>query len=388
MRLFFILLLTCSAAIAGDLTLSGYMSQSVVKSDGISIGGSTGKYSFDKREVNLFADYSCDCGLTARVAVGTIDEPYMRDRDFYVKYALIEKQWKLDNDIAGIRVGRVPHMFGFYNTARMAPTTGQFIYQPEGLPGYHENFKYIAMSGDGVQGYYYKSLGQSTSLEVTATYTKAGLVANREVVGTHINDGRLGTFDPKDSYVRGITLELKSNGWFWYYNWNDMYFDFKPDNPYLPTGHTDTQVHTTGIKKYVGNFEFSAEYLTVRLKGETWKKLVNTDSGNPTGFALIGTWHATEKLDLSYYHTEYYMQDGDKSGIKQSEGAARVGAWRPASWYYTKANSVAMKYILDKNWSARVQYTRGTGTAAFSKTVNWHDNKDWNYVAAQLIYSF
>ena len=391
MRLVWLLILVINQAIAGEFDVFGYYSQSVVKSNGINLGGSfNNKASFDKRDLTIFGDLKSDV-VNARFAIGTQDEPSMRDQKIFVKYALLDKQLRFDDNIVGLRLGKVPHMFGFYNTTRNAPTTGQFIYLPEGLPGYHENFKYIAMSGYGLQGYWYTNLGDHTTLEVTGTYTKAEMTSNREVVGTHINDGRLGTFDEDKSYVKGFIVEARHKNTSFYYNLNNLYFWFVPEAKYqkvLPTGRTETHVHVVGVKQFVGDFEVGAEVLTVRMYGDAWKELRNTDSGNPLGYVLTGTWHATDNLDLSFYHTEYYMQDGDSNGTKQSAAAKKEGTWRPAHWYYTKANSLAFKYTIDDNWTVRAQYTKGSGIAAFTKTDNWNAGKDWEYGAIQIIYSF
>jgi len=376
-----------------DFKFFGYAAQSAVQSKGINVGGSENSdWSFNKRDVTVFGEYYVRHGVSARAAVGTIDEPFMRDRPLYVKYALVDKQWNLDNkNIVGTRIGRVPHSFGFYNSVRTSPSSSYFIYYPEGLPGYHENFKYVALSGTGGQLYWYNQISPAANVEVTGTYTKASMINSKKVIGALINDEKFATFGEDDSYVGSFAVEGRYKDLNLHYNYINMNFMFKPNTPWslaIPPGKLDTHVHVVGAKKFIGDFEFSGEYLAVRLKGSTWDKLSTSKEGSPVGWVLASTWHATPKLDLSVYRTEYYIQDGDKSGVIQTAAAAKTGAKRYPHWYYTKANSIAAKYKVSESVTANMQYTKGSGIAAFDKASNLTSGKDWSYTAVQVVYNF
>jgi hypothetical protein len=389
----FLGLAAASASKADDFSYFGYVSQSMVQGKGVNIGGSKdGKWSFDKREITVFGDYSAKSIQTDfRFAVGTTDEPGLEEEQLHVKYALADKQWRVNDAIVGGRLGRVPHTLGFYNNTRNAPQTGQFIYLPEGI--YREQFKWLAMSGDGGQMYVNRGFSNGLSLEVTGTWTKAQLMANREVVSGHFNNPKVGTFDADKSEVRGLSIDGRYQNTVFYYNWINLYFWLKPDFPYsmaIPEGRADTNVHVMGAKQFIGDFEVGAEFLQVKMKDKVWQAVRSATHhlGDPTGWVLSGTWHTNSKLDLSAYHSQYYTAINDKTGVAQSAAATAGGSPMPAEWFYVKANSVAGKYKIDDSWTIRAQYTQGKGIEPFLRSLNPGSNKSWSYSAIQAIYAF
>jgi len=392
--IFFSLCLFCitnvigiESAHANDFKIFGYAAQSVVKSDGVNIGGSKdNKLSFDKRDITLFGDKSFNNGFSIRGAIGVTDEPGLDSGQLHVKYLLADKQWRINDDIVGLRLGRVPHTLGFYNSTRNAPHAGQFIYLPEGI--YREQFKWLAMSGDGAQTYWNHMFNSDTSIELTGTWTKATLLANREVVAGHFNNPAIGTFDEGKSQVRGITADIRYKHTQFYYNWINLYFWLKPDFPFstmIPEDRADTNVHVVGVKHYIKNVELTAEFMQVNVYGKVWDSVRATTKhlGHPTGIVLSSVWHVTPKTDIAAYHSQYYTALEDKNGVKQ---AAATGL--PESWFYVRANSIAAKHRINSNWTIRAQYTKGTGIEPFMKSLNPGNGKDWSYAAAQVVYCF
>jgi hypothetical protein len=385
MKLFIILLMAFNIAHAGELF--GYVSQTAVRGSGVNIGGSKdSSWSLAKNEVNLSGDYR-KFDTDFRFTIGTTDEPGLEDNRLVVKYALADRQWDLGyNASLGVRVGRVPHTLGFFNNTRNAPQAGQFIYLPEGI--YREQFKWLAMSGDGGQVYYNKIYNKDLQIDFTGTWTKANLSANREVVSGHFNTPTVGEFNYNKSEVRGLTIEGRYQCTKFYYNWINLYFWLKPDFPFstfVQEGRADTNVHVVGAKQYINQFEVGAEYLVVKLHDKVWQDIrANTSKyGDPTGWVISGVWHYNDKLDLAAYHSEYYTAIGDKSGQNQS-----TFSMMPADWFYVRADSVAAKYKIDNKWTLRTQYTRGRGAEPFLKTLNPAVSQKWNYLAMQAIYSF
>jgi hypothetical protein len=388
--IFTFLLFYITNVIGADLNLSGYITQSAVKSNGVSVGDSKGDWSFDKREITLFGDK--DVGdWDIKFAIGNTDEPGLEDDKIFIKYLLADRRFKSDDFIYGIRLGRVPHSLGFYNKLRNMPNGTPLVYMPNGI--YREQFKYLAMSGDGIQGYIDWEISPRNNIGLTLTKTRPTLSNNSEIVAGHFNDGNVGSFKRNSSWVNGITLEGQFSQLQVYYNWTNLQFDFEA-NPMLPfpqnmifkSGKNDTRVHTVGAKYFFMNgVDIGIEYLQIEEIGEPWENIFKfiKHQGPPKGLILSAKWDFAPKHSVMVYHNEYYADSGDKDGKLMQ---AQTGM--PAHTFYTKSNSIAYKYDLDTKWSFKIQHTRGTGTEPFVENVNPVTKKEWNYTAAQVVYSF
>lgn len=386
-KILFILSLLSSVAFANDGNIYGYVTASAVISKDISIGGSSGKWSFDKNEVVVAGDKSFE-HFDARFSVGTKDEPGLERGKVDIRHLLVDIPVKTPYiDVSGFRVGKVPHTLGLYHKWRHNPRYGEFIYLPEGI--YREQFKWLAQSGWGGQYYMYTMLPDGSCLNIQTAIAKPDLSSNEEIVAGHVGNGLFGTFEDSGSWVKSLNVEYTTGPFLIHYDLTNLDFNFKSNMPsfMIPSGQMDTRVHTFGVRYYVNNdFDVSGEYLMVQHKGPVWSQIKqNMPYGHAEGFVFSVRYQLTDKLSISAYNNTYYHSNGDKDGTKTE--ASSMGMIK-ANSMFAHSNSIATNYKIDSKWSVRAQYTVGQGSNAVIQHLNPDPKKDWSYFATQVVFSF
>ncbi len=372
----------------------GYIAASAVFTNNISLAGSNPKgqgFGADKIDAFIYSNWNVSSS-TIRAGIGLRDEPGLDAGKLEIRYLLWDIPYNIENGNVGIRIGRVPHNLGYFNKLRNNPREGEFIYLPAGI--YREQFKWLAMSGDGIQVYLNKGLTESSDISIYSTFAKPSLDHGQEILAGHTNDLNSGILPGKDSWVKTFNIEYSYSNITLHYDYTYLDWKFLGNRLYgpfmLPDGDLGTKVHTIGLRYYcTEDFDITTEYLQVDRVGNTWEAIKQRQQmagalGHPEGYVLSIRKRFGDDLQVTLSTTRYSASSADKYGRKLSSFSGI-----PAKYFYTTSNSISTNYKLTNSWSIRNEYTQGRGIDSFVVGVQDASAEEhWKYFATQLIYSF
>jgi hypothetical protein len=282
----------------------------------------------------------------------------------------------------GVRLGRVQHLLGFYNQTRSIPCCSDFINLPPAI--YREQFKQLATSGDGVQGYYIADI-DSWEVGINVTLAKPILSPMENIIAGHFNTVFPGEFTNK-SLVKGLNITILSPDRTTQLRYDHIHLDFVFDSEFPPiaSGKMNTIVHTAGVRHFYTHSDVTLEGILVQQNSNVWDSffaLTGGRLGNPVGAMLSYRYRPTDNNQIATYADLWCSGAEDCSGEKRSQLTGM-----PAHNFYVRSVGVAWRHKYPDKWYSNLQYTRGQGSNA-----HYYDQpheKDWQILQLRISKAF
>lgn len=333
-----ILLSTNVAAADDNLQMSGFISQSLVKtSHGVKLSGnSDGKYgSIERTELGGLIAWQANEHVDFRGMASFIKDGHATDHA-RVNYALVDIH--TSSGLDGVRLGRYSYDYGFYNAARNNPTYRDMELPPQGL--YRDGFRYMTRSGDGIQVYTKSHLTDNFSAEVEIGYGTPTIYPQEEIVQTFVMDKSAGEFT-NDSKFRSfnLTIDNRQHGVTLKYGY--LLMDYQFSTKYIDGGAPFSmrpENHYIGIRKYFSFGDVTAEMMKTNMGTTKWDSLnpmPNYVWGGVEGWTITYKHYLTDSTSALVGYDQWLVNKDDSTGTgieHESYGNIPHAAMYHKSW--------------------------------------------------------
>lgn len=289
-------------------------------------------------------------------------------------------------DRYGVRLGRVQYQNGFGNRVRNIPDIAQWINNPPAMG--REQFKYVMLSGDGIQlyGNHSSDSGYTTDLEVS--YTRPIFYPGREAEYLMFGDPNIASFEAKKSVFKSYNLTLANPTREHVFRYDYTDFDFYAKSHVLGNGTAGSIIQTLSYRYFHGNHIFTGQALRASVYGSLWNNYnqIFGNNGDGVGYEFSYIWKPDSRREYSVYVDYYCAQSKDCNGQK-----TEVNTGVPAHQFYSRSRGVSVKYRLTSEFTIQTQFSQGVGTAANSYSNMVGDSlgdKNWRLLQLRLIYSW
>jgi hypothetical protein len=367
-----------------SVQIHGFLSQGMtITSDNNFFGNSDDSVSFDFRELGLNGSWRIIPELQISAQVVYRDAGLTDNSDIRLDYALADYNfYSSEATTLGVRGGRVPTPFGFYNDTRDVASTRPGIILPQSI--YFDRNRNIALSADG--GYIYGE--QRTS--IGDFYLQAGAIIPRGNDDPEFKNSVVGSLPGKMkgkvSWATRLNYEWRGGLVRLAFSAAELNIKYNPD-----PGTVNLQPGTFTLHPILFSAQYNAEdwsltaeyeIRNVRLKNFGFPNIDQT--GN--SFYVQGIYHFTTKLQGMVRYDHLILNNKDKNGERF---AAATG--NPAFSRFAKDWTFGLRYEIFPNMLISAEYHNIEGTGWISKLENPDPSKTskyWNLYMMMISYDF
>ena len=366
-----------------SVQIHGFLSQGLTHtSDNNFFGESDDDVSFDYRELGINGSWRIIPELQLAVQIVYRDAGLTSAEGVTVDYGLADYSFfSSESTLLGIRAGRVPSPFGFYNETRDVASTRPGILLPQSI--YFDRNRNLSISADG--GYFYGE--QRTEFGDFLLHT--GIV-NPRTNDPDFKNTFTGNLPGK--IVGDTSLVTRLN-----YEWRSglirlaiTYSDF--NGHYAPDPGT--------VNLLPGNIRFNPWIFSAQYNAENWsltteyaiRRLRVSDFGFPdsdtTGdsFYVQGIYQLTSFMQGMVRYDQLIWDRDDKNGEKYAAATGRPNYSRFAKdWTFGLRFTIMPKMLI----SAEYHHVNGTGWLSGLENLDPSKTKQhWNLYMMMISYDF
>lgn len=366
-----------------SVQIHGFFSQGLTHtSDNNFFGESDDNVSFDFREIGLNGSWRIIPELQLAVQVVYRDAGLTDEDGIRVDYGLADYSFfSSESTLLGIRAGRVPTPYGFYNDTRDVASTRPGIILPQSI--YFDVNRNFALSADG--GYFY---GEHRT-DFGEFFLHAGIVNPRTtdpdfknvVVGSDP-----GKFKGDTTFVTRLNYEWQSGRVRLGISYADFNADYVPEpgrSIFLP-GSFKLNPLVFSAQYNAENWSVTAEYLIRKFQFNDFGFPDSETTGD--AFYVQGAYRFNQYIEGMVRYDQLIWDWDDRDGEKFAAATGRKAFSR-----FAKDWTVGLRFTIIPKLLVSAEYHHVNGTGWLSGLENPDPDKTkkyWNLYMMMISYDF
>lgn len=366
-----------------SIQFHGFFSQGLTHtSDNNFFGESDDNVSFDFREIGINGSWRIIPELQLAVQVVYRDAGLTDDDGVRVDYGLADYSFfSSESTLMGVRAGRVPTPYGFYNDTRDVASTRPGIILPQSI--YFDVNRNFALSADG--GYFY---GEHRT-EFGDFLLHAGIVNPRTTDPDFKNvlvGSDPGKFRGDTSFVMRLNYEWQSGRVRLGFSYADFNADYVPES-----GQSNFLPGSFKLNPFVFSFQYNAEnwsvtseYLIRKFQLNNFGFPASETSGD--AFFIQGTYRFNQYIEGMVRYDQLIWDWDDRNGDK-FEAATGL----PNYSRFAKDWTLGLRFTILPKLLISAEYHNVNGTGWLSGLENPDPGKTkqhWNLYMMMVSYDF
>lgn len=366
-----------------SVQIHGFLSQALIHTSNNNFFGTTDdNISEDFRELGINGSWRITPDLQIAMQIVWRDAGLTDEQGLRIDYGLADYHiYSSEDNLLGIKAGRVPTPLGLYNETRDVASTRPGIFLPQSI--YFDRNRNIALSGDG--GYLYGE--QNTdwgdfSLNVGVFIPRNDDPDLKNQFGRN-QFGRNLQGEGDTSWISRLNYEWKSGEVRLAITYGEFNGHFSPNE-----GHIQFKPLIFSAQYNAERWSLTGEYELRGLRLNNFHLFPDSDTTG-RGYYLQGIYKFTSYLEGMVRYDEFILDVDDKDGSKFAADAAVSGRPTPAYSRFAKDWTVGLRFKVMPGLLLSTEYHRINGTGTISELENPGSTKQhWDLYAVMLSYDF
>lgn len=363
-----------------SVQIHGFLSQGFVNtSDNNFSGRSDDNISIDFRELGINGSWQINPDLQIAMQVLWRDQGELDEDGLRIDYALLDYTFfSSESLLLGIKAGRVPNPYGFYNDTRDVAATRPSIFLPQSI--YFDRTRNLSLSSDG--GYLYSEYRSNLG----NFYLTAGGFQIR-VDDAHFDKSVLGNFSGALSgdlsFLTRLLYEWQDGMVRFAITYADINTDYESRNTVLSSGYMSFNSTIFSAQYNAENWSLTGEFAFRRIKTDDLGVIPDDDTTGES-YYLQGEYRFTSFLEGLVRYDSLVQDTNDRDGKKIARRFGIVNHSR-----FAKDWTVGLRFKPFSKFLISAEYHRVNGTGWLSSLENRSTTKKhWDLYAVMISYNF